>query len=279
MVHEILHTIDPEGDVVLVLRNPKAPFAVWKDYDWAAKSKDSMDNLDNMDHMFGNNSKKGKKGKKDKKKSHDIWPLSSVQEPAPEPPEDIVSPDIPAPECPCIEPGAGEDSPSVQNANIDDETEIKFLLSSRHLVLASRYFNAKLNGTWKEATPHPVDRRYHLEASDWDPDALLILMQVIHGRMRSVPRRIGFEMLAKIAVLVDYYDCHEVMEVISSIWIDALKGQLPSECNRDLVLWLLISHVFQQDDIFSRITKTAVLEGQGPLPTMDLPIPSIIIGE
>ncbi|GJC82996.1 hypothetical protein ColLi_05834 [Colletotrichum liriopes] len=276
MVDEILHTIDPGGDVVLVLRNPNAPFAVWKDYDWAAKSKDSMDNMDNMDNMESNNSKKGKKKKK---KSLVVWPSSPIQEPASEPPEDIVSPDIPAPERPCIQSGAGEDSPSVQNANIDDEAEIKFLLSSRHLVLASRYFNAKLNGTWKEATPHPVDRRYHLEASDWDPDALLILMQVIHGRMRSVPRRIDFEMLAKIAVLVDYYDCHEVIEVFSSIWIDSLKGQLPSGCNRDLVLWLLISHVFQQDDIFSRITQTAVLEGQGPLPTMDLPIPSIIIGE
>ncbi|OHW97587.1 hypothetical protein CSPAE12_03640 [Colletotrichum incanum] len=257
MVNEILHTIDPGGDVVLVLRNPNAPFAVWKSYDWAPKSSEN----------------------KEKKNDTSLFLVpDSTPEPIPEPVEDILDPDMPAPKRPSIDPGSGEHPRTVQNGNIDDGTEIKFLLSSRHLILASPYFKAKLNGTWKEATPHPFDRRYHLEASDWDPDALLILMQVIHGRMRSVPRRVDCEMLAKIAILVDYYGCHEIIEVLSTIWIDALKDQLPSECNRDLVLWLSISHVFQQDELFSRVTKTAVLESQSPIPTMDLPIRPIIIG-
>ncbi|KAK1990843.1 hypothetical protein LX36DRAFT_620201 [Colletotrichum falcatum] len=228
MVDEIVHAVDPQGDVVLVLRNPNAPFAVWKDSEWVSRPTPS-----------------------------EVEPVLLTH--SPDDPSEALSALL------------------SHNTNIDEEPEIKFLLSSRHLILASRYFNTKLNGAWKEATPDPTDRRYHLEASDWDPDALLVLMNVIHGRTRSVPRSIDCEMLAKIAVLVDYYDCHEVVEVFASMWVDALKNQLPSECGRDLVLWLLISYVFQQDDAFAQITKTAVVKGQGPMPTTNLPIPSIVL--
>ncbi|KAK2045210.1 hypothetical protein LZ31DRAFT_464818 [Colletotrichum somersetense] len=223
MVDEIVHAVDPEGDVVLVLRNPKAPFAVWECFDWG--------------------------------------PEEMPRDPSPEP----------------VGFGSVDDSQTAQNGQSDEEPEVKFLLSSRHLILASRYFSAKLNGTWKEATPHAIDRRYHLEASDWDPEALLILMNVIHGRTRSVPRHVDCEMLAKLAVLIDYYDCHEVIELFTSMWIDALKNQLPSECSRDLVLWLLIAYVFHRDGIFANVTKTAVLKGRGLMPTMDLPIPAIVV--
>ncbi|KAK1971930.1 hypothetical protein LY78DRAFT_11921 [Colletotrichum sublineola] len=283
MVDEIAHVVDPGGDVVLVLRNPKAPFAVWKDFYWEPQPKTS---------------KKDKKKKKKKKRHSEPIPGAPDDEPAAEPvpawpddepiaeapfeesvPEPAEEP-MPEPaiheiERPSIGFGSVEGSQPAQDAQSDEESEVKFLLSSRHLILASRYFNAKLNGTWKEATRHAIDRRYHLEASDWDSDALLILMNIIHGRTRSVPRRVDCEMLAKIAVLVDYYDCHEVVEVFASMWIDALKDQLPSECSRDLVLWLLIAHVFQHD-IFAKVTKTAVLAGRGPMPTMDLPIPPIV---
>ncbi|CAJ2508725.1 Uu.00g137510.m01.CDS01 [Anthostomella pinea] len=44
-------------------------------------------------------------------------------------------------------------------------------------------------------------------AEDWDANALSILMYVIHGRHRGVPRSASLELLTKIAVLVDYYKC------------------------------------------------------------------------
>lgn len=40
---------------------------------------------------------------------------------------------------------------------------------------------------------------------------MLILMNIIQGRNRSVPEIINLEMLARLAILVDYYDCHEVL--------------------------------------------------------------------
>jgi hypothetical protein len=41
----------------------------------------------------------------------------------------------------------------------------------------------------------------------WDAEAVQILMDIIHGRTRSVLKAPSLEMLAKIAVLVGYYEC------------------------------------------------------------------------
>ncbi|KAK1450737.1 hypothetical protein CCUS01_02193 [Colletotrichum cuscutae] len=160
-----------------------------------------------------------------------------------------------------------------------EEQVVKFLVSSRHLALASRYFFAKLSGPWMEASIKHIDGCYHMDASDWDSDALLILMQVIHGKTRSVPRRIDLEMLAKLAVLVDYYDCHEVIEVYCPVWIESLRDTLPAEYGRDVILWLLISCVFKQDSIFQQMTQVAVSKSDDPIRTMELPIPLTVVGK
>lgn len=160
-----------------------------------------------------------------------------------------------------------------------EEPIVKYLVSSRHLALASRYFSAKLSGPWIEASVKHIDGCYHMDATDWDSEALLILMHVIHGKTRSVPRHIDLEMLAKLAVLVDYYDCHEAIEIYCPLWVGSLKDKLPDDYGRDMVLWLLISHVFQQDDIFRQMTQVAALKSDGPVRTMELPIPSIVVGK
>ncbi|KAH8655651.1 hypothetical protein BX600DRAFT_385393 [Xylariales sp. PMI_506] len=109
-------------------------------------------------------------------------------------------------------------------------------LSSRHLRLASPYFERMLGGNLQESTPQSNDKHL-ISAEDWDADAILIIMNVIHGRTRSVPRAVDLETLAKIAVLVAYYKCHESMGIIVPLWVAELKLKLPQEYGRDLVLW------------------------------------------
>ncbi|KAH8751607.1 hypothetical protein F5883DRAFT_434009, partial [Diaporthe sp. PMI_573] len=76
--------------------------------------------------------------------------------------------------------------------------------ASKHLKSASPVFKAMLDGNWKESNL-TSDLYYTLYASDWDTEALQIIMDVMHSRSRRVPRSITLELLAKIAVLVDYY--------------------------------------------------------------------------
>ncbi|KAF4865391.1 hypothetical protein CGCSCA2_v001596 [Colletotrichum siamense] len=153
----------------------------------------------------------------------------------------------------------------------------RFLLSSRHLMLASSIFNKKLSGPWKESLKDPVERVRHIETTEWDVDALLILFQIIHGKHSHVPRFVDLEMLAKIATLVDYYDCHEAVQLYGDMWIDGIKNDLPTQCNRELVLWILVSWVFSKENIFNQVTRTAILESKGPVPTLELPIPQFLI--
>jgi hypothetical protein len=158
------------------------------------------------------------------------------------------------------------------------QPEIQMRLSSRYLMLASTYFKRMLNGPWKESAAEP-DSRYRVQAEDWDADALSILINIIHGHIRSVPRSISLEMLAKVAVVVDYYDCYEVVELFSAIWIENLRHQLPKKYTGDLILCLLVSWVFSQPDIFKVITRIALMEGRGPLQTLNLPIPESVVGK
>ncbi|KAL0937532.1 uncharacterized protein CTRU02_207263 [Colletotrichum truncatum] len=142
--------------------------------------------------------------------------------------------------------------------------EVTFLLSSRHLSLASSYFKAQLNGPWREAS---------------DVNALLLLMQIIHGKTKDVPNCVDLETLAKAAVLIDYYKCHETTGFFSTLWVKSLKSELPSDLNRELILWLMISVVFLQNDVFESITKTAVQRSDGPIPMLGLPIPQSVISK
>ncbi|KAI0147303.1 hypothetical protein GGR57DRAFT_477009 [Xylariaceae sp. FL1272] len=149
-------------------------------------------------------------------------------------------------------------------------------LSSAHLRLASPYFMKALSGTWKEASIGPDGLR-HLHAEDWDKEALLILMRIIHGRNRPVPRVMDLERLAKIAVLVDYYKCYEVVEPFAEIWRQAVEVSLPVDVGRELVLYLFTSWVFRWQNIFEIVTKTAMEGCKEPLPRLGIPIPLPLI--
>ncbi|KAK8075647.1 hypothetical protein PG997_010310 [Apiospora hydei] len=190
--NEILHEIDPDGDIKLILRNPNAPFAVW--------DEDSSD--------------------------LEIFNSSAVS----------------------AEPAVDE--------NDKQENAIRFRLSTKHLDI--------IRGGEKEGNVSTI------EASGWDPDALLILMEIIHGRHRGVPRRPGLEKIAKIAVLVDYYGCHEVVECSAERWTELLKDTRPKQYGRDLVLWLAICYVFYRPNIFWNLTRVAIKDSRGPIQTLKL---------
>ncbi|RYP62552.1 hypothetical protein DL771_009682 [Monosporascus sp. 5C6A] len=189
-----LHELDPDGDIILVLRRPNAPFAIWEE------------------------------------RGEDFKALSPVTGPEPEyvPPASVDN-DLEA------EPAPVADDLEAEPANVKPEfvadasfepnfansetlnadrtkwPEVQFRLSSRHLVLASPFFKKALGGPWKEGHSVTSDGCRYIHTEEWDPNALLVLMQIIHGRNWGIPRSVSLEMLAKIAVLVDYYKCHEAL--------------------------------------------------------------------
>ncbi|KAK3064938.1 hypothetical protein LTS18_001902, partial [Coniosporium uncinatum] len=132
---------------------------------------------------------------------------------------------------------------------------VKIRVSSRHLTLASPYYSDMFKGSMKEADTFRNNGSAQVQVEDIDADALVVVMRIIHGRTREVPRTVTLEILAKIAVIVDLYQCHEAVELFTDMWITHLKTTVPKMYSRDAVLWICISWVFQQRNEFYLATR------------------------
>ncbi|QGI70886.1 hypothetical protein CEK26_003220 [Fusarium fujikuroi] len=154
-------------------------------------------------------------------------------------------------------------------------TQVEFRVSSRHLSLVSPVFRAMLESRFKESRPNDQGL-YELQASEWDAEALVILLDIIHGHHREVPKRISVETLSHIAIIVDYYGCHEIMELVFAAWVSYL-GPPEEFVKQDPMRWLFISWVFRQESLFTTATKMLLLYDNGKY-VVDLPIPQPILG-
>ncbi|KAF2810992.1 uncharacterized protein BDZ99DRAFT_508368 [Mytilinidion resinicola] len=256
-----IHEIDPNGDTIITLKNPGIHFAVWDE-----------------PHDFEDCSPPPPP-------AEDPFPAEPApKEPAPEDPFPAEpAPEEPAPEEPAPEEPAPEDPPAEELAaeeavveeSVVQEPVIepylweyftpaweKYRVSSSHLRLASPKFESMLSGSnWKEGIPNEKDGRFYISVEDWDSEAFLILLNVLHLHHRKVPRSVSLELLAKITVLVDCYDCAEAAELWTERWIDRVKDTTPFP-------WVL-----KLPQEFAQTTAVAIKQStQAELSTLGLPI-------
>ncbi|KAI9792537.1 MAG: hypothetical protein M1816_002057 [Peltula sp. TS41687] len=133
---------------------------------------------------------------------------------------------------------------------------------------------------FKEATVLNNGQPLDLSLPDDDHDALLIILNVIHGHLKRVPRQITFEMLIKVAVLVDKYQFHEVMEWGTDMWTEDLKFTVPKVFTDDVIPWLCISWVFKRSTEFFNVTRVFQYQSSSGLKvgqTMGYPFPDYLI--
>ncbi|KAL2004644.1 hypothetical protein VTN00DRAFT_3380 [Thermoascus crustaceus] len=175
-------------------------------------------------------------------------------------------------------------SPSVPGKGKEPISEslsqkIYFRVSSRHLTLASAQFERRLKECWSEGHTLRSEGYIEMPVTDCDPEALLTLLNIIHGHTRRVPRSLDVESLTKIAILVDYYECYEAVEIFSDMWIDRLEGEVPTTYSSELIKWLCISWVFRKNEIFRSVTRVAQRQSKGRIEQHELPISKRVIDE
>ncbi|PVH91491.1 hypothetical protein DM02DRAFT_545743 [Periconia macrospinosa] len=93
------------------------------------------------------------------------------------------------------------------------------------------------------------------------------------------PRSIPLLLLTKIAVLADYYNCTEAIELSTEIWVRDLKDTTPIPSNycRNLMLWMCIAWVLRLPQEFTQTTAVAIKRSnQKELPTLALPITGFV---
>lgn len=60
------------------------------------------------------------------------------------------------------------------------------------------------------------------------------MLDIMHGKHLAIPQTVDLELLANIACVVDYYDCHEAVEPFVG-QIDTARGGRP--CCRAGAVW------------------------------------------
>ncbi|KAH6991717.1 hypothetical protein EDB82DRAFT_544624 [Fusarium venenatum] len=165
--------------------------------------------------------------------------------------------------------------------------EIEFGVSTKQLYMASPVFDRMLKGNFQESKPDD-EGLLEIRAQDWNARALLILLDIIHGHHRQVPRELDLDTVAHIALLVDYYDCLEIVEVFLDHWLVGIpqwwlyewpmfSDYLARPFGEDEVLMLFIAWVFRRQKAFKNLTDCAIKTTFNP-PETPLPIPSQVLG-
>lgn len=167
-------------------------------------------------------------------------------------------------------------SPSISGA--EQEPFSKFQVSSRHLALASPVFKGMVQCGLTQSQQLQSQSSTEVVLQDDDPDALLILLRLIHGRFRQVPRTVALGTLTQIAILVDKYELFETTDPLIDQWLLGAKETLPAELNDDLLSWMFIAGVFKDKSISKRVSQIARFESKGLLKARNLPIPGQDLG-
>ncbi|KAG4293727.1 hypothetical protein FPRO06_00312 [Fusarium proliferatum] len=159
---------------------------------------------------------------------------------------------------------------------------VRMIVSSKHLTFASKVFCAMLEGPWSEASLSSSSRGNprRLATSGWDAEALAIVLDTIHGRFRQVPKDINLFLLARIATIVDYYQCYESMEPISNLWLsqDSVKQESMDLYSEYSLLRLYVAWVFEKDVLFTSVARRVLSYSKGPseFHLKDLPIGGVL---
>ncbi|KAJ5167992.1 uncharacterized protein N7482_003586 [Penicillium canariense] len=197
------HIIDPDGEVIIILRNANSPFA---------QSAENM--IPGKTHHSP-------------QEPCQYAQIPAGETTAEEPPLEMLLKDPP------VEAAAEE-----QMCESLDNGDFRIQVSAKHMIFASPVFKKTLTGGWKESIAYLQEGSVEVTADSWDLQALLTLLRAIHGQYYLIPRKISLEMLAKVAAIADYYACKEVLSIIADMGIDALEEKVPTTYSRDLILSL-----------------------------------------
>jgi hypothetical protein len=150
---------------------------------------------------------------------------------------------------------------TIQLPSTADVTAMSAKVSSKCLALASPVFSAMIGpqSMFLEGTRLRSDAQLELEVDD-NPEAMLIILKLLHLRNNDIPRELDFNMLYAIALIADKYDLSEAILPWGIIWIGPYREQQLSGIISSHELWLCISWVFKDSRIFKEISRHLILE-------------------
>ncbi|KAF7884288.1 uncharacterized protein EAF02_004624 [Botrytis sinoallii] len=154
------------------------------------------------------------------------------------------------------------EEPSESNDNSWVELkQVRMLVSSKHMSVASPVFKAMFQASSQEGIELKITGKVELSLRDEDSKAWNILLNIIHGRFRSVPLDINLPMFTQIALLCDKYQMHEVAYAFTPTW--RMSAGHDSVSGEDIPRWIFIAWTFNMTDVLEEITKGLALNYTG----------------
>jgi hypothetical protein len=130
-------------------------------------------------------------------------------------------------------------------------------VSSDALVLASPVWKKFLFPPWEDKEdPAPLEKE--IDCSEDDPAALLILLNIMHLKFRSIPATLSSMELFHIAILCDQYDCVHLIQPWLETWLQCQEKQP----HKKLSGWLFIAWVFGKEGAFKDLAAGIAREAQ-----------------
>ncbi|KAI1546457.1 hypothetical protein A1F97_01557 [Pyrenophora tritici-repentis] len=155
------------------------------------------------------------------------------------------------------------------------EGSVLYYVSSRQLILASPLFESMLQQDAYREGHKKTDGYYYVITEEWNAEAFLLLMNMLHLQCGYILLSPSFETMDKLAVIVDYYDCAKAIEIFTSLHMKRMVQKKKfKEYNRKLILEILVSFVFKWRKCFEAATRSAILEcDENTVRMLGLPIP------
>ncbi|KAJ9605307.1 hypothetical protein H2200_009964 [Cladophialophora chaetospira] len=143
--------------------------------------------------------------------------------------------------------------------SIEETEEMEVKVSSRHLALSSRVFRVMFDGGFQEGVPREGHRLRRVPLPEDEINAMLVLLYIVHGLSRQVPRKIDLPKLIDIAIVIEKYALHQVAEVYTDIWFHELyeSRSIPT-LNSDLPEWIFLCWVLRRPTEFYYCTRAAI---------------------
>jgi hypothetical protein len=176
---------------------------------------------------------------------------------------------------------ATETKPVKKERTVLSSHEVHCIVSSRHMMLASRYFEKLLSGNSKEATTLRSTRHVSIPLSA-DLDAMIVLLNIVHGVSRKVPRQVKLDTLSKLAMLVSVFGMIDAVQFFSDTWIDDFQRKgLPQSYDEKVLSLLFVFWVFDRPAEFKNMSRITQRECDENLDedAQNVPIPRNIIGK
>ncbi|KAJ4115357.1 hypothetical protein NW768_011209 [Fusarium equiseti] len=171
-------------------------------------------------------------------------------------------------------------TPSVSTASESDETttqtvirndskkpsEKHFICSKKHITFASR-----------RAARELTEDKWTLD-KEFDLEPLTIVLNIIHGKTRDIPETVTLNLLADIASIVDYLECHDALTFFGRNWLSRYSTiNLLCFMDKTLAQLIHISFVFENAALFENVTRIAIKSSSQVVPTYNLPIQADVL--